>query len=189
VEAARLGGVCLTQGCIPSKALIELSGRISGIAALSPFLAGGDGNGAPSPPVALERIMAWKDGIVDRLIAGVAKTMTQAGVEVMQGWGTMDDARTCTIRADGIDRRVRARNVVLATGSESASLEPVPFGGLRRGDRRIVGIQAVGSPVSELSGEFVALIEMGAVAEDVQDVVHAHPTLGELLPEVVRRLR
>ena len=59
---------------------------------------------------------------------------------------------------------------------------------VRRADRRILGIQAVGPHVSELSGEFVALIEMGAVVEDLQEMVHAHPTMGELLHEVAQSL-
>lgn len=48
---------------------------------------------------------------------------------------------------------------------------------------RILGIQAVGQHVSELSGEFVALIEMGATLEDVAAMIHAHPTLSEAVYE------
>jgi dihydrolipoamide dehydrogenase len=53
----------------------------------------------------------------------------------------------------------------------------------RRSDHRIVGIQAVGRHVSELSGQFATLLEMGAVLEDVAGIIHAHPTLGEALHE------
>lgn len=125
VEAARLGGVCLTQGCIPSKALIDLSGKIVGREELAPFLA----DGASQPRVDLNRVMAWKDGIVDRLNAGVVKAMARAGVEVVPGWGTLQDARTCAVRSDGGERQLRARQVVLATGSQAAALAAVPFGG------------------------------------------------------------
>ena len=48
---------------------------------------------------------------------------------------------------------------------------------------RIVGIQAVGRHISELVGEFTALIEMGATLEDVAGMIHAHPTLGEATHE------
>ena len=48
---------------------------------------------------------------------------------------------------------------------------------------RIVGIQAVGRHISELAGEFTALIEMGATLEDVAGMIHAHPTLGEATHE------
>lgn len=48
---------------------------------------------------------------------------------------------------------------------------------------RIVGIQGVGKHISELAGEFVALIEMGATLDDVAGMIHAHPTLGEAVHE------
>jgi dihydrolipoamide dehydrogenase len=53
----------------------------------------------------------------------------------------------------------------------------------RASDHRILGIQAVGHHVSELSAQFVTLMEMGAVLEDVALIVHAHPTLSEAVHE------
>jgi len=52
-----------------------------------------------------------------------------------------------------------------------------------RNSGRILGIQGVGKHISELAGEFVALIEMGATLEDVAGIIHAHPTLGEAFHE------
>jgi dihydrolipoamide dehydrogenase len=49
----------------------------------------------------------------------------------------------------------------------------------RKHDRRLLGVQAVGSHVSELSGEFALALEMGATLEDIAGVIHAHPTLSE----------
>jgi dihydrolipoamide dehydrogenase len=51
------------------------------------------------------------------------------------------------------------------------------------GSGRIVGIQAVGGHISELVGEFTALIEMGATLDDMVGMIHAHPTLGEAVHE------
>jgi len=47
----------------------------------------------------------------------------------------------------------------------------------------ILGIQAVGANVSELSAAFSLAIEMGARAEDIAATIHAHPTLSEGLQE------
>jgi dihydrolipoamide dehydrogenase len=52
-----------------------------------------------------------------------------------------------------------------------------------RDDGRVLGVQAVGAHVSELSGEFTLALEMGAVLEDLAGVIHAHPTLGEAFLE------
>jgi dihydrolipoamide dehydrogenase len=53
----------------------------------------------------------------------------------------------------------------------------------RRRDHRVLGIQAVGKHVSELSSEFVTALEMGALLEDVAGTIHVHPTLSEAFHE------
>jgi dihydrolipoamide dehydrogenase len=53
----------------------------------------------------------------------------------------------------------------------------------RRDNGRIVGIQAVGKHISELSGEMVLAIEMGARVEDLAGTIHAHPTMSEAIME------
>ena len=52
-----------------------------------------------------------------------------------------------------------------------------------RTNNRVIGIQAVGRHVSELSGEFVLAMEMCATLEDIAGTIHAHPTLSECLME------
>ena len=55
----------------------------------------------------------------------------------------------------------------------------------RESDHVILGVQAVGSHVAELHGEFVLALEMGALLEDVAGTVHAHPTITEAFHESV----
>src|SRR5437762_2528222 len=57
----------------------------------------------------------------------------------------------------------------------------------RKDDRRVLGIQAVGAHVSELSGEFSHALEMGAVLEDIAGTIHVHPTLSEAFHEASLR--
>jgi dihydrolipoamide dehydrogenase len=57
----------------------------------------------------------------------------------------------------------------------------------RRDDHLIVGWQAVGRGVSELSAAFGQSIEMGARLEDTAGTIHAHPTLGEAVQEAALR--
>ena len=57
-----------------------------------------------------------------------------------------------------------------------------------RADNHVVlGIQAVGVGVSELSASFALALEMGARLEDIAGTVHAHPTLSEALPEAAMK--
>jgi dihydrolipoamide dehydrogenase len=53
----------------------------------------------------------------------------------------------------------------------------------RADNHLVLGIQAVGQGVSELSAAFGLAIEMGARLEDIAGTIHAHPTLGEAFPE------
>ena len=53
----------------------------------------------------------------------------------------------------------------------------------RADDHLLVGLQAVGRSVAELSAAFGLALEMGARLEDVGDTIHAHPTVGEGLAE------
>src|SRR6201996_341894 len=57
----------------------------------------------------------------------------------------------------------------------------------RKSDHKVLGIQAVGAHVSELSNEFSLAISMGSVLEDIAGTIHVHPTLGEAFHESALR--
>tara|TARA_B100000676_G_C18045537_1_gene827664 strand:- start:93 stop:1529 length:1437 start_codon:yes stop_codon:yes gene_type:complete len=78
----------------------------------------------------------------------------------------------------------------LAANGRALTLEAEKTGGFirvvaRESDNVILGIQAVGSHVAELHGEFVLALEMGALLEDIAETVHAHPTMTEAFHESV----
>jgi dihydrolipoamide dehydrogenase len=78
----------------------------------------------------------------------------------------------------------------LAANGRALTLEAEKTAGFirvtaRESDHVILGIQAVGSHVAELHGEFVLALEMGALLEDIADTVHAHPTMTEAFHEGV----
>ncbi len=57
----------------------------------------------------------------------------------------------------------------------------------RKSDHRIVGVQAVGAHVSELSAAFALALSMGAALEDIAGTIHVHPTLSEGFHEAALR--
>ena len=57
----------------------------------------------------------------------------------------------------------------------------------RKSDHKVLGLQAVGQHVSELSAEFALALEMGAVLEDIAGTIHVHPTLSEAVHEAALR--
>ena len=128
VEAGRLGGTCLIRGCIPSKALIHAAGKVDDLRRA----VGGDATGITlrePPSIDMARTVLWKDGVVDRLSGGVATLLRRAKVRVLAGRAQFSDAKTCTVQTGEAVETVRAEHVILATGSASASLPGVAFGG------------------------------------------------------------
>jgi len=123
VEAARLGGTCLVRGCIPSKALIHAAGRFADAAD------GGALGISAVPKLDLGKTVAWKDGIVDRLSSGVAGLLGRGKIDVIAGFATFSDAKTCTVETVGGSVTVTAEHVILAAGSEAVPLPMLPFGG------------------------------------------------------------
>ena len=90
------------------------------------------------------------------------------------------DARIANIDAS----EVMTAQFPFSANGRALSMEVGDTGGFvrvvaRKHDHRLLGIQAVGAHVSELSGEFALALEMGATLEDVAGVIHAHPTLSE----------
>lgn len=193
VEADRLGGTCLIRGCIPSKALIHVAATFETMARS----AGGDGLPGivlPQPPVLdLAAAMRWKDGVVERLNAGVAALLAKAGVRVLHGWAVFSDARTCTVHQPDGPLTVSAEHVVLATGSEPAALPDLPFGGpvlsstdalaLDRLPERLVVVGA-GYIGLELGTAFRRMGSAVTVVEAQERILPQHDTA---LSEPVRR--
>jgi dihydrolipoamide dehydrogenase len=79
-----------------------------------------------------------------------------------------------------------------AANGRARSMEAADDGGFvrvvaRKDDHRLLGLQAVGAHVSELSGEFALALEMGARLEDIAGTIHVHPTLSEAAHEAALR--
>jgi len=76
----------------------------------------------------------------------------------------------------------------LAANGRALSMDAGDDGGFVRvvakaDTHRIIGVQAVGRHISELSAAFTTAVECGLVLEDVAGIIHAHPTLGETFHE------
>jgi len=57
----------------------------------------------------------------------------------------------------------------------------------RADNHLVLGIQAVGAGVSELSAAFALAVEMGARLEDIAGTIHAHPTQSEGFAEAAMK--
>ncbi|HEV7264240.1 MAG TPA: dihydrolipoyl dehydrogenase [Falsiroseomonas sp.] len=194
VERGRLGGTCLNIGCIPSKALIHVAadfGRAADQARGSAF-----GLRAGPPELDLRQAVEWKDGIVDRLNAGVASLLKQSRVRILHGQAVLLDGKTCRVETDTGAQTIRAEHVLLATGSEPVELAALPFGGkvisstealsLTEVPKRLVVVGA-GYIGLELGMAFARLGAEVVVVEAAERILPAWD--GDLTRPVLRRMQ
>ena len=121
VEADKLGGTCLHVGCIPTKALLESSELYHKVAAR------GAEFGLKAEVVGYDypRIAQRRDAIVSQLHKGVQYLMKKNKIEVVEGKGRLRDRNTLEIGA----KQIKARNVIVATGSTVRTLPGLEFDG------------------------------------------------------------
>lgn len=118
---AALGGVCLHQGCIPSKMLLHIAETKTRAISVSHA-----GVVFDEPRIDLDRMRAAISEAIERLGKGLASTAKGLGVEVFQGQARFDDSRNITI-ANGNITRVRFKRAIIATGGRPIELPALPF--------------------------------------------------------------
>lgn len=121
-----LGGTCLNVGCIPSKALLHASHQFAGVqeAIREKWME------SKGVSVNFARMMRRKEEAVKGLVDGVAGLFRKYKVEWAVGEARLISANQMEIV--GADKRViEAKNILLATGSESIPLPFLPFDEVR----------------------------------------------------------
>lgn len=127
VDAEALGGTCLNVGCIPSKAIIHAADEFEKATHFANSSALGISAGKPK--LDLTKTVAWKDGIVKRLTTGVGGLLKKNKVKTIKGWASFVDGKTVDVKTADGETRIRAENIVIATGSVPVELPFMKFGG------------------------------------------------------------
>ena len=91
----RLGGICLNEGCIPSKALIHAADFLAEAREAHKM-----GISVEAKGVDMGRLVAWKDGVVQKLTGGVKFLAEKNGAEVLTGRARFTSDRTLEVQTD-----------------------------------------------------------------------------------------
>jgi dihydrolipoamide dehydrogenase len=116
-----LGGVCLNDGCIPSKALLHAAKVIEDAADMS-----ANGIVFAPPQIDRDRLRAWKNKVVTRLTNGLMLLAKQRKVTLIQGEAKFVGPYSFDVKGEDGSRRVDFKQCVIAAGSESALLPGLP---------------------------------------------------------------
>jgi dihydrolipoamide dehydrogenase len=126
IEKTALGGTCLNRGCIPSKALIHSAGLWKRAHEGAAF-----GVTASNWAFDWGKAQGRKNEVVRAQVQGIGTLLGAAKVEVKQGTGSLVDARTVKVSANGSAETISAKAVIIATGSEPAGIPGVEIDGER----------------------------------------------------------
>ena len=179
----RLGGACLFEGCIPSKALLHVAAELGEAERAREF-----GVDFGEPRISLDPLRKWKsERVIGKLARGLASVARGKSVEVVGGRAVFEDARKLRVQGDE-PQAIRFKHVVVATGSQ-----PSPLPGLTLASERILDSTAalelpeIPARLLVIGGGYIGL-ELGQVYAALGSQVTLVEMTDGLLPGVDRDL-
>ncbi len=175
---ARFGGTCLHVGCIPSKVFLHTASLLDDIRAAKKV-----GIEVAAPSLDWDGLKRRSRRVIAKLAGGVSLLLKRGGVEAFHGFGRLAGPGRVEVAApDGSGtRRLEARSVIIATGSEARTLPFLPLDG-----HRIVTNAEMFS-LDELPAR-LGIIGAGAVGAEFASMFRSYGSeveLFEVLPRVL----
>ena len=179
----RLGGACLFEGCIPSKALLHVAAVLGEVERAREF-----GVDFGEPRISLDPLRKWKsERVVGKLGRGLAAVARGKSVDVVGGRAVFENGRS--LRVEGEEpQKIRFTHAIVATGSV-----PSPLPGLELTSERVMDSTAA-LEVPEIPGRLLVIgggyigLELGQVYAALGSQVTLVEMLDGLLPGVDRDL-
>lgn len=121
VESSSIGGMCLNWGCVPTKSLLESAKRYQLVKESATF--GVDGIEADRLSFNWETARKRSERIVKRLTKGIGYLLKKNGVEIIEGFATINNRNSVSVA----NRLLDTKHIIIATGSRPLALNlPVP---------------------------------------------------------------
>mgnify|MGYP000305886086 CR=1 FL=1 len=118
---AKIGGVCLNVGCIPSKALLHTAQVINEAASMEDH-----GVTFSKPDVDIRKIESWKNSIVDKLTGGLKALAKQRKVTIVQGEARFAGTNTMTVETADGTQTISFDKCIIAAGSRVSKVPVFP---------------------------------------------------------------
>src|SRR6476619_6014170 len=178
VEERRVGGVCLHEGCIPAKELLETAEVLRTVQRAGEF---GVTVGEPSLDLAVTQ--ARKQEVIEKLTKGTEGLLKQRGVTTINGRGRVADAAGHKIAVeDGPE--VVGSSLILATGSYTREIPGLEFDGVRvLGSEHVLQLRSVPRRALVVGGGAIGC-EFASLLADFGTEVTVVEMLPRLLPGV-----
>ena len=119
-EKKAIGGVCLNEGCIPTKTLLYYAKILDSVKAASKY-----GVSAESPSFDLSKIMSRKDKTVKMLTGGVKMTVNSYGVTIVEKEAFIEGEKDGQIHISCSGETYFVKYLLVCTGSDTV-IPPIP---------------------------------------------------------------
>jgi dihydrolipoamide dehydrogenase len=178
----RLGGACLYEGCIPSKALLHVAALLHDAEHAKDL-----GIDFGEPRISLDPLRKWKtERVVGKLARGLAGVAKAKNVEVVGGRATFEDSRSLRIGGDE-PQVIRFAHAIVATGSVPARLPGFPVGERIMDSTAALEVPDIPERLLVIGGGYIGL-ELGQVYAALGSAVTVVEMTDGLLPGVDRDL-
>ena len=155
---ASLGGTCLNVGCIPSKAMLDSSEKFE----MLQHEFAEHGITVQGAQVDLNTMLGRKAGVVDKLTGGIAYLFKKNKVKSFSGLGKLVRQEEGGWVVDAAGAEIRAKHVIVATGSNPRELPIAPFGGHVVENSGALAFQQVPGKLGVIGAGVIGL-ELGSV--------------------------
>ena len=172
----RLGGVCLNEGCIPSKALLHAAKLIS-----EAEESGFRGIHFEKPKIDLDQMRTWKESILTKLSQGVSGLAQRRGVHVVTGRGYFEDSSTLRVETTSGQQFVSFDKAIVAVGSKAALPRAFDLGNPRiMTSTEALDVEDIPKSLLIIGGGYIGL-ELGTVYATFGSEVVVAEVLGTVL--------
>ena len=179
IEKRFIGGVCLNEGCVPSKALLHS-------AKIFDYATHGESYGVTTTGASIDQkaVIARKNKVVRNLVAGIKGQLKASHVTVKEGFGEILGRDNGIVKVKVGEETFEAQKLIIASGSE-ATVPPIPGAkeGLEHGyiltNREILNLEVIPKAMVIVGGGVIGL-EMASYFNSVGSKV----TVIEMLDKI-----
>lgn len=171
------GGVCLYEGCIPSKALLHVARVLTETREAADW-----GISFKSPEIDLDKLREWKNSVIRKLTSGLGQLTRQRKIDYIRGTAKFESSQVLSISIDSSPPAIiRFRNAIIATGSKPVIPEQFKTDPDRVMDSSgILELKDIPGNMLVIGGGYIGL-ELGTVFS----ALGAEVTVVEMLPNLL----
>jgi len=175
IEKDELGGTCLNRGCIPTKSFLSDVKIYSKVRGSDIFI-----NGS-KVSIDLKKMASRKNKVVETMRRGVSMLLDSQKVTFVRGFAKFSDPKTIEVSSNGKVKNYKAKNVIIATGSQVASLPTVKIDGKKiLSSDEVVDLREIPKEVIVIGGGVV-----GVEFATIFNCLGTKVTVLEMLPQII----